>query len=136
LKEITSNNKLYAIYDNLADVKNGALWYGDKEQPLQACRQAFNSGKEFRIHRHIERPRTINKTQEGLVVVSGGICVSVFDNNKLFLEEAYILRGGIIILYDGFHNLKVVLENTIFYEFKPGQFVGVEQDKEFYDRTD
>ncbi len=136
MKEITSDNKVYAIVDNINSLEDGVTWYGKESDYIQVCRQNFDTGKKFATHRHIDRPREIPKTQEVLIVINGGLSVTIYDNDKNLIDTQVITPAGVIIFYDGYHGFEALSPTTVFYEVKHGQFVGVEQDKELLDATD
>jgi len=131
VKVIKSDNKVYAIYDHIGNLKNEAVWYGEEKDFLQASKMAYDMDKLFRVHRHKIRPREIPKTQEAIVVISGCLEATVYDNDKKMLGSFLLYDGSMGLFLDGFHGFKVMCDDTTFYEIKHGTFVGVEADKEF-----
>ena len=136
MKKVSSNNKVYAIYDHIGNLKNEVMWYGEPEDFLQAAKMGYDVDKTFRTHRHVPRKRTIPKTQEAFIVVAGCLEVSIYDDNKKHISDILLYNGSICILYAGFHGARVMCNGTVFYEVKHGQFTSVKEDKEFYDTTD
>ena len=131
MKKIESKGKLYAIYDHMWNPKNEVVWYGEKEDYIQAAKMGYDIDREFKTHRHLFRPRTIPYTQEAIVVVNGCLEASIYNENKTLLDKCLLYNGSIIVLYRGYHGYRVMCDNTIFYEIKHGDFVGVEKDKEY-----
>ena len=131
MKKIESEGKVYAIYDHIGNPKNEAVWYGKDEDYMQASKMGYDIDREFKTHRHLFRPRTIPHTQEVMVVVSGCLEATIYDENKNLLDKCLLYNGSIIVLYSGYHGFRTMCDNTVFYEIKHGNFVGVEKDKEY-----
>jgi len=129
MKKVSLKDKVYAIYDHVDNPKNEVTWYGEKEDYLQASKMGFDVDREFRTHKHIPRPREIPYTQEAIVVISGVLEAKVYDDNKNILSTFLLYNGSIGIFYHGYHGFKSMADNTVFYEIKHGQFVGVKEDK-------
>ena len=129
MKEIKHNGVLYAVCDNFTDLREGAKWYGDVDCNLQAARMFYNTNHEFKPHAHIFRERVVCFTQEAIVLIQGHLVCTVYDKDDKIIEAFHLLPKGIAIFYTGGHNLKVMEENTVFYEIKHGKFATVDADK-------
>lgn len=127
---ISVGEELYAIQVSSDSVKDGSEWFGHPVESLQAQRMKYPAGKSFRPHHHILNPRTIKRTQEAFVVVSGRIAVDVYDNQAVLIGTLEAGPGEAIIVYRGGHGARV-LEDCLAYEVKAGQFSYVSEDKEF-----
>jgi len=130
--KITLNNEDYAILASIATAKEGSEWFGEPYESLQASRMVYKKGKEFKSHVHILNPRTIKRTQESFVVVSGRIAVDIYDKKYNLLGTLEAGAGEAVFVYRGGHGIRV-LEDSIFYEVKAGSFSVVSEDKEFKD---
>lgn len=149
MKEVRYCGQLYAVHDTIGSIerlvptvempvtKNIEIstWYGNDREAIQASRMCYNKDKTFRAHKHLLRPRLNNYTQECLIVYQGSIQVNVYsagiENLREHLTELVAKAGDIIILYRGYHDLKVLEDNSIFFEIKNGEFTSVEEDKTY-----
>lgn len=129
MKKVISKDKVYAIYDHIGNPKNEVVWYGEKEDYIQASKMGFDIDREFRTHKHIPRPRELPQTQEVMVVMSGCLEAKIYDEDKNLLDTCLLYNGSILIVYRGYHGYRTMADNTVFYEIKHGQFVGVKEDK-------
>lgn len=139
ITSINVNDEVYAILAPAKEIKEGSEWFGAQHESLQASRMNYEAGKSFRVHHHILNPRTIKRTQESFVVISGRIAVDVYDNPKPksgwkaeLLGTLEAGPGEAIFVYRGGHGVRV-LEDTIAYEIKSGCYTTVSEDKEFQD---
>ena len=129
--EIKSDGTLYAIYESDQPTKNKTNWYGDDKQFLQVARFCYDKDKNFKCHKHKTRQRISDLTQEAMMVISGQLEASIYDNNKNLLDTVILKAGNFIIVYAGCHAYKVLSDDTVFLEFKNGPFTTVEEDKDF-----
>lgn len=131
MKKIELNKETYAILVDRESLKEGAEWFGEPFEPLQAQRVNAKEGKVYKAHFHILNPRIIKQTQESFVVISGKIAVDIYDLGMNLLGCLEAGPGEVILSYRGGHGIRV-LEDSIFYEFKAGQYTYVSEDKEFF----
>ena len=130
VKNISIGDEVYAILASIDETKEGSEWFGNQIESLQASRMKYPVGKSFRVHYHILNPRTIKRTQEAFIVISGRLAVDVYDNKAKFLGTIEAKAGEAILVYRGGHGVRI-LEDTVAYEIKAGQFSYVSEDKEF-----
>jgi hypothetical protein len=135
--KISIGEEIYAILVPASEIKEGSEWFGSQHESLQASRMKYPVGKSFRVHHHILNPRTIKRTQEAFIVISGKIAVDIYDNPKPKLGWVPQLIGTLeasageaIFVYRGGHGVRV-LEDSVAYEIKAGQFSYVSEDKDF-----
>jgi len=134
MQKITIGEEVYAILVESSDQKEGSEWIGSQFESLQASRMKYAAGKSFRVHHHILNPRTIKRTQESFVVISGRIAVDIYGLPNLdapanlfgTLEAG---PGEAIFVYRGGHGVRV-LEDVLMYECKAGSYSYVSEDKE------
>ena len=100
------------------------------EEAIQVCGRAMSKGQVVPAHRHLPQDRRTTNTQESWVVLKGSVRARFFDLDSSFLCERDIHAGDVVAFYRGGHSLKVLEDNTLFYEFKNGPYNGVKQDKE------
>ena len=137
MKTVSIGDEVYAILVS-GEVKEGSEWIGSQHESIQASRMSYPSGKLFRVHHHILNPRTIKRTQESFIVISGRIAVDIYSNPKPKLNWNSELIGTLeagpgeaIIVYRGGHGVRV-LEDFVGYEMKAGSFSYVSEDKDFH----
>jgi len=100
------------------------------DEILQVCGRKMNQGVFVPAHRHLETIRNTNLTQEAWVLLKGKVEADFYDVDDSFLCKKIINSGDVVVLYRGGHSLKVIEDDTIFYEFKNGPYYGVDKDKE------
>ena len=128
---VKKDDEIYALLVSHS-IKEGSEWIGEPYESLQASRMQYPTGKTFRVHHHILNPRTIKRTQESFIVISGKVAVDVYDNKSVLLGTLEAGPGEAIFVYRGGHGVRV-LEDVVMYEVKAGQFTVVSEDKEFLD---
>jgi len=107
-----------------------------EEQFIQAATIKFpQGGKKFRTHQHIWKPAPREQViaQESWIVVQGSVRVFMYDIDQLFLQDEVIKKGDCSMTFEGGHTYEILEDDTIVYEYKTGPYMGVENDKIFYD---
>jgi len=100
------------------------------EEYLQISGRKIKSGTKVKAHKHLPIERKTDITQEAWIVFEGRIKGTFYDLDDSVLYETEIKKGDVIVLFRGGHSLEVLDEDTIFYEFKTGPYLGIEADKE------
>lgn len=85
------------------------------------------TGYDIEPHIHNLVERTVELTQEVLIVRSGKVRVDFYDDNRQYLESHILHQGDVVLLANGGHGFKV-LEHAEMIEVKQGPFCG-EKDK-------
>jgi len=93
----------------------------------------MNREKDYVIapHIHNKNPRTVDFTQETLVVKSGVVRVDFYSDSREYIESHIIYKGDIILLAAGGHGFKMLQPSEII-EIKQGPYCGV-MDKVRFD---
>lgn len=128
--DIKVGDEIYAIHVKAEDVKDGSEWVGDKHESLQAQRFKYPEGHTFRTHFHILNPRTIKRTQEAFIVISGVIEVTITDSDGVHIGRICAKSGDAVFVYRGGHGIRV-LEDCVVWEVKAGQYTYVSEDKKY-----
>ena len=131
-KVVRVDNEIYAILVKSDSVKDGSEWFGDQHESLQAQRMKYPAGSKFRVHQHILNPRTIKRTQEAFVVISGWIEVDVYATNGELIGVLEAGPGDAVFVYRGGHGVHIA-QDAIVYEIKAGSFTYTSEDKQFID---
>ena len=129
MKTIEVDGEVYALKVGRT-AKEGSEWFGDKHESLQAQRISYPQGHSFKSHFHILNPRTIKRTQEAFIVISGRLAVTMFNMDGVGIGELEAGPGEAVFVYRGGHGVRV-LDDCVAYEVKAGQFTYVSEDKEF-----
>lgn len=85
----------------------------------------MNRAKDYVIAPHVHNSvsRTVNLTQEVLIIQRGKVRVDYYDDNKAYLESRIAYEGDIVFLGYGGHGFKM-LEDTEIVEVKQGPYCG------------
>lgn len=131
MHEIKHNGKTLAIIDNVANFPPGLAFYGTADDFIQVGRFRYDEGKTLRDHRHITRTRTVDKTQEILIVLKGLVQATTFaEEGALVVDSRDLKAGEFIISYWGGIGFRVLTDDTRLLEIKPGPFNVNNDDEE------
>lgn len=133
MKIIQRDGVIYAIHDSLDALKKDSLWYGENKEGIQVSRMYHDKGKVVKAHSHKFHPRSLDHTQECLIVFKGKIEFSFYDENKVFFDKIILNPGDLVVVYRGYHGMEVIEDDTLYFEIKTGPFTDIESDKEFID---
>ena len=128
-------NKLLHLINRFDEI-DGRTDIAPEEQFIQAATIKFpQGGKKFRTHQHIWKPAPREQViaQESWIVVQGSVRVFMYDTDQLFLQDEVIKKGDCSMTFEGGHTYEILEDDTIVYEYKTGPYMGVENDKIFYD---
>ncbi len=133
MKRIERGEKLYAVYEDLASIGKGVNWHSKDTDAMQVASMSHDKGKVVKPHLHRVRPRSVEYTQECVVLVKGKIEFSFYDYDKVFLDKITLNPGDAVTIFGGYHGMEVLEDNSVYFEIKNGPFTGNEVDKEFLD---
>lgn len=96
----------------------------------------MNRGKDYVIapHVHNKVPRTIEYTQETIIIKSGVVRVDFYTDNQEYLESRMLYKGDIILLAYGGHGFKMIQPSEMI-EIKQGPYCGT-MDKVRFEPVD
>ncbi|MSS74269.1 hypothetical protein EXS72_01375 [Candidatus Pacearchaeota archaeon] len=127
-------NQLIHIIARLGEGEPGKMnFMVSEDECLQAAAGVkFVKGHTFSgAHKHLPNKRTTYKTQEAFILVSGSVELTLYDLDHKEIAKEILNSGDCYIYLDGGHALKVLSENTSFYEIKNGPYLGRDKDKQF-----
>ena len=101
----------------------------NKDEAVHEMFIVHPKGTYVRPHKHINKVRNTNETQEAWIVLRGKIEGEFFDLDDKSIFKCELCFGDCIVVYRGGQRLKVLEDNTIFYEFKNGPYFGAHEDK-------
>jgi hypothetical protein len=84
------------------------------------------------IQPHVHRPieRQIVGTGEVLLVRSGKMEVSLYDNERQLVAQRVLSEGDLLLLVSGGHGFRM-LEDTVLLEVKQGPYTGLDEKERF-----
>ena len=89
---------------------------------IQASTQKLKKDDIIRAHVHLKNKRVTTSTQEVWLVLKGKLSIKIFDIDKKKIKSLSLNKGDMYILFRGGHSLKVIANNTEFYEIKNGPY--------------
>ena len=114
--------------------ESGIQFLTDDQSPQQLG--YMNRAKDYIIAPHVHNvvTRTVELTQEVLIIQRGKVRVDYYDDNKDYLESRIAYEGDIVYLGYGGHGFKM-LEDSEIVEVKQGPYCGA-NDKERFEPID
>jgi len=127
MKIYDDKNNLLAVFIKKDDIKEVRNFETSNDEEFQIG--SFNLEKNTIIesHIHLNQKRIISKTSEALVVIEGEMEVTIYDNEKKFIEKLLVQDGDTIALLNGGHGIKINSQCR-FVEIKQGPYIE-EEDK-------
>jgi len=125
---IRHNGVLLAVIVAGSFSEPGIRFFTPHELSQQLAYMRHPAGKVIPPHVHTPAPRTVNYTQEVLVIRRGKLRVDFYDEARLYVESRILGAGDVILLAIGGHGFEV-LEDLEMIEVKQGPYAG-EQDKQ------
>ena len=103
--------------------ETGIQFLTDDQSPQQLG--YMNRAKDYVIAPHVHNivPRTVELTQEVLIIQKGKVRVDYYDNDKNYLESRIAYEGDILCLGYGGHGFKM-MEDSEIVEVKQGPYCG------------
>lgn len=126
---IKKNNKKYAYKVTSNDFKDGLSFFSEDNDFLQIGAWCYSAGKVLPAHNHNTVTRTINRTQETIVVMSGNILASIYTEDDELIDELRVDQGEILVLLSGGHGYKILTDDTRVLEVKNGPYPGADADR-------
>lgn len=129
MKNIIYNNSIVGIIHRIEEWKDGLDFLTPNESFIQAGTWWYAAGKQLKAHRHIVNKRTVERTHETVIVLSGSMRIDFYDDaNKIFHQEI-VSAGDICVILTVGHGYEILENNTKIVEVKNGPFTTVEKDK-------
>lgn len=122
-------NKLIASIIKFSEISDKRNDICPDEEFIQCSGRILNKNFHVAPHKHITINRNTDMTQEVWVVLKGKLKSTLYDFDDKLLEEIILEGGDCIAFFRGGHELKVLEDNTYFYEIKNGPYHGISQDK-------
>lgn len=135
-RDMTSYN-IYAEDDLIAIVirhtkdtvtEKRTTFYTNPKEGLQVAQISIPEKTTIPAHYHLPRKRELENTQEVLVVLSGMLVVSLYDNENKYIDRVKLLEKDTIVLLSGGHEIQCH-EDTKIIEVKLGPYTHRSSDK-------
>lgn len=123
------NETIICSYINMDEISEYRTDLSPEKEILQGCARKLKDNIFVAPHKHLPIERATIGTQEAWVVIEGKILAALYDVDDVFLAEIELNAGSCMIFFNGGHSLKVLENNTFFYEFKNGPYYGFDTDK-------
>ena len=95
---------------------------------LQMGMIVYGKGQAITPHMHLPITRTVQGTNEVVMVRSGDCEVDIYDDQRVHIASRRLTEGDVILLLGGGHGFRMN-EDTVLFEVKQGPYANG-QDKE------
>ena len=123
IEKIFNGKELLAIIIRDNYHATGITFITPDDYPHQLGYMNREKGYVIAPHIHNKVERTVDFTQETLVVKSGVVRVDFYAQDKEYLESRIIYKGDIILLAAGGHGFKMIQPSEMI-EIKQGPYAG------------
>ena len=123
IKNIVHDGQLLGLLVSHRFREEGLHFLTPEHLSLQLAFMRYPDGKAINPHTHIPATRSLQDTQEVLVIKSGKVRVDFYDNDQNYLESHQLEAGDVILLAGGGHGFEV-LEEAEMLEVKQGPYMG------------
>jgi len=134
IERIEHNKKLLAIVIRSDFQKEGIEFFTPGDFSQQMAYMHRPAGYKITPHVHNIVERTVEYTQEVLLIKRGKIRVDFYDDNKDYIVHCVLQTGDVILLAFGGHGF-TMLEDTEMIEVKQGPFAGDKDKVKFEPKT-
>jgi hypothetical protein len=93
------------------------------DSPQQLAVMAYSENDEISPHIHNLIPRTVQHTQEVLIIVEGKLRVDFYGLSKSYIKSHIVSTGDVLLLCQGGHGF-FFMEDTRMIEVKNGPYLG------------
>ncbi len=132
IEYVTSDHDTLAIIISKDHNEEGLKFLTPPDYSQQLAYMHHHTGKIIKPHTHLLSLRSVEYTQEVLVIKRGSLRVDFYDNEKGYIKSRILEAGDIILLAFGGHGFEV-LEEVEMIEIKQGPYGGEENDKVKFD---
>ena len=128
---IIKKNKLLGVVYRYKNISKKRKDISPISEYLQVSSQKYKKNDSINPHVHLKNKRITLSTQETWIVLKGRLSVKIFDIDKKKIKNFILNKGDVYILFRGGHSLKVLSNNTEFYEIKNGPYKKKIKDIEY-----
>lgn len=121
IERIIQNEKILSIIIRSEFKREGIEFFTPPDFSQQLGYMNRPKGYSINPHKHIASDRTIQLTQEVLVLKRGKVRIDFFNDNGDFVESIILYSGDVILLASGGHGMEM-LEDSEMIEIKQGPY--------------
>ncbi len=114
------------------ELATGLSAYSSQEDFLQMLSWNYQAGTVLQTHEHLQAPRSVDHTQEAIVVLQGSLRADVFDSQRQPVDRVTVGAGECMVFLQGGHGYEILEDETRVLEIKNGPYPGAEADRERY----
>lgn len=123
LEQIIHDGAIMALIIRKDHQGTGVSFFTPPEFSQQLAFMSHASGKIITPHVHNVIPRSVQYTQEVLVIRKGKLRVDFYTDHQEYLESRELVAGDIILLAAGGHGMQA-MEDLEMVEVKQGPYAG------------
>lgn len=123
VEQVIHNGVLLALIARESPWSPGVEFVTPDDLSLQFAAMRHPAGRRIEPHVHLQAPRSVQFTQEVLILRKGQLRVDFYDDDRAYLESRVLRAGDVVVLVRGAHGFEV-LEDLEMYEVKQGPFLG------------
>ncbi len=123
LEEIKDQGQVLAIIVRAGYSASGIRFFTPGQFSQQLAYMQHPAGKQIDAHCHVPQPRSVEVTQEVLIIRRGKLRVDFYRDDRAYLESRVLGAGDVILLAHGGHGFEV-LEEIEMIEVKQGPYAG------------
>jgi hypothetical protein len=122
IQKILKDNNILAIILRSNYHSEGIEFFTPDDFSQQLGYMNRPEGYEILPHVHNKVKRSVEYTNEVLLIKSGQVRVDFYDNNKNYFQSEILYKGDVILLVKGGHGFKMMKKTEII-EIKQGPYV-------------
>ena len=123
INTISHHGKLLGLLVSHRFREEGLHFLTSEHLSQQLAYMRYPGGKVITPHIHLPTERSLQDTQEVLVIKRGKVRVDFYDDGQNYLESHLLEAGDVILLAGGGHGFEV-LEEAEMIEVKQGPYMG------------
>lgn len=127
IQRVEHLGRLFAIVIRSGYRSEGIEFFTPDEFSQQLAYMRRPAGYEIEAHIHNPVERSVELTQEVLIIRSGRVRVDLFDDTTHYLTSLELFAGDVVLLAAGGHGFHMIEDSEII-EIKQGPYAG-EMDK-------
>jgi hypothetical protein len=111
------------------DFAPGLSFFTADEDFIQVGSWRYPAGKVLAAHNHNRAPRSLDRTQEAVIVLRGRVRAEVFDEEDALAGHLEAGPGEMLVLFHGGHGYQILEDDTLAIEVKNGPYPGADIDR-------
>ncbi len=127
---VTKNGQTYALFIPAPTDADGVRFVTEDRDEFQVGVMRRPAGHLVKPHTHPRKAKTVEGISEFLLIRSGKVKITVFDEEWMQLDQRVLSGGDCLVFFRGGHSLEM-LEETRLIEVKQGPYEGDAASKTF-----